>query len=116
MNITSVYPSQSHCKLNTYVNISDGVISASELIQNGHCSVEREMPVVFNACSESSPFTEVQLFCGFLIFGEPTGEHIGWEGTKLEQWLGAVPSQLRFLLILNCQSMIRMCRPEQRQL
>lgn len=92
------------------------MISASEPIQNGHYSVEREMPVVFNACSESSPFTEVQLFCGFLIFGEPTGEQVGWEGTKLKQWLGAVPRQLRFLLILNCQSVICMCRAVQRQL
>lgn len=106
MNIISVCPSHSNFKLNTYINIFDGVISASELIQNGHYNVEREMPVVFNACSESSPFTELQLCCGFLSFGEPTGEHVEWQGTKLKQWLGAVPSQLRFLLILNCQSVM----------
>lgn len=64
------------------------------------------MPAVFNASSESSPFTEVQLCCGFLIFGKPTVEHVRWEGMKLKHWLGAVPSQLRCLLILNCQSVM----------
>lgn len=101
MNIISVHSSQSNFKLNTYINISYGINSTSELIQNGHYHVEREMPAEFIVCSESSPFTEVQLCCGFLIFGEPTGEHVGWEGMKLKQWLGAVPSQLRFLLIFK---------------
>lgn len=97
MNVTSVHPSQSNFKL-TYVNISDGVISASELIQNGHYNVEREMPAVFNACSESSLFTEVQLCCGFLIFGEAHRRARGVGRHEAEAVVGcsSQPAQISF--------------------
>lgn len=69
------------------------------------------MPAVFNACSESSPCTEVQLCCGFLIFGEAHRSACGVGRHEAEAVVGcsSQPAQISFHFKLSVCDVTYVC-------